>query len=169
MVLVVVYNTQWLRIAFSKGPNRVGLSSSHLRTETDAVSETLWFPEYWTMDNVRKLSNSQDSAFHCYAQCAILARKTYSIPLDPPQSAPAFCSWSDVQYSLPYCPIFTAYLFILALCLICVLLSCRLRHYNPRRLLAHMSLLYIYTHTYIQLCEMWNIFVKPWYYRQLSS
>jgi hypothetical protein len=33
---------QWLRLAFSKGPNRVGVFP-HLRTETDPVSETLCF------------------------------------------------------------------------------------------------------------------------------
>jgi hypothetical protein len=33
---------QWLRLAVSKGPNRVGVFP-HLRTETDAVSETLCF------------------------------------------------------------------------------------------------------------------------------
>jgi hypothetical protein len=34
--------TQWLRLALSKGPNRVGVSL-HLRTETDPVSETSYF------------------------------------------------------------------------------------------------------------------------------
>jgi hypothetical protein len=33
---------QWLRLGFSKGPNRVGVSP-HLRTETDPVSEMLRF------------------------------------------------------------------------------------------------------------------------------
>jgi hypothetical protein len=28
-----------------------------MRTETDPVSETLCYLEYWTMDNVKKLSN----------------------------------------------------------------------------------------------------------------
>jgi hypothetical protein len=32
-----------LRFAFSKGPNRVCVSPSHLRTETDPVSEMLYF------------------------------------------------------------------------------------------------------------------------------
>jgi hypothetical protein len=34
---------QLLRLALSKGPNRAGVSSSHLRTKTDLVSETLCF------------------------------------------------------------------------------------------------------------------------------
>jgi hypothetical protein len=35
---------QWLRLALSNGPNWVGLSCPlHLRTETDPVSETLWY------------------------------------------------------------------------------------------------------------------------------
>jgi hypothetical protein len=34
---------QWLRWALSKGPNRVSVSLSHLRTETDPVYETLCF------------------------------------------------------------------------------------------------------------------------------
>jgi hypothetical protein len=33
---------RWLRLALSKGPNRIGFSP-HLRTETDPVSETSWF------------------------------------------------------------------------------------------------------------------------------
>jgi hypothetical protein len=33
---------QWLRLALSKGPNRVGVSL-HLRTETEPVSETSCF------------------------------------------------------------------------------------------------------------------------------
>jgi hypothetical protein len=33
----------WLRLALSKGPNRVGVSPPHLRTETNAISETLCF------------------------------------------------------------------------------------------------------------------------------
>jgi hypothetical protein len=50
-VLTMVYNTQrywvsgpvqWLRLALSKGPNRVGVFP-HLRRETDPVSETLCF------------------------------------------------------------------------------------------------------------------------------
>jgi hypothetical protein len=32
-----------LRLALSKGPNKVGVSSPHLRTETDTFSETLCF------------------------------------------------------------------------------------------------------------------------------
>jgi hypothetical protein len=35
------HNVQWLRLALSKGPNRVGVFP-HLRTETDPVSETLY-------------------------------------------------------------------------------------------------------------------------------
>jgi hypothetical protein len=34
---------QWLRLAFSKKHNRVGVFAPHLRTETDPVSETLCF------------------------------------------------------------------------------------------------------------------------------
>jgi hypothetical protein len=33
----------WLRLALSKGPNRVCVFPSHLRTDTDPVSETLCF------------------------------------------------------------------------------------------------------------------------------
>jgi hypothetical protein len=72
--LTMVYNTQnywvfglfpsfgqWLRLALSKGPNRVGVSL-HLRTETDPVSETSCFFllsfKIRTMDKVRKPSNS---------------------------------------------------------------------------------------------------------------
>jgi hypothetical protein len=35
---------QRLRLALSKGPNRAGVSPSHLKTETDPVSETFCFP-----------------------------------------------------------------------------------------------------------------------------
>jgi hypothetical protein len=39
-----VQQAEWLRLALSKGPKRVGVSSSpHLRTETSSVSETLCF------------------------------------------------------------------------------------------------------------------------------
>jgi hypothetical protein len=34
---------RWLRLALSKGPNTVGVSPPHLRTETDPVSEMLCF------------------------------------------------------------------------------------------------------------------------------
>jgi hypothetical protein len=47
---------QWLRLALSNGPNWVGLPCPiHLRTETDPVSETLWFLSYiyQTMDGVQ--------------------------------------------------------------------------------------------------------------------
>jgi hypothetical protein len=63
-VLTMVYNTQnyWgLRLALSKGPNRIGVSP-HLRTETDPVSETsclfffLVIIEIRTMDKVRNPS-----------------------------------------------------------------------------------------------------------------
>jgi hypothetical protein len=37
------HNVHCLRLALSKGQNRVGVSTSHLRTETDTVSETLCF------------------------------------------------------------------------------------------------------------------------------
>jgi hypothetical protein len=53
---------QWLRLALSNGPNWVGLSYPiHLRTETDPVSETLWYflsSTYKTMDKVQKKPNS---------------------------------------------------------------------------------------------------------------
>jgi hypothetical protein len=52
-----------LRLALSKGPNRVGVSPQ-LRTETDPVSETSCFTLYFfriqTMDEVRKPINSAD-------------------------------------------------------------------------------------------------------------
>jgi hypothetical protein len=49
-------SVQRLKFALSNGPNRVGVSPSHLRTETVPVSETfsLLFLEYWTMDKVKK-------------------------------------------------------------------------------------------------------------------
>jgi hypothetical protein len=37
------HGVQWLRLALSNGPNRVGVSPSHLRTETNPVPETLCF------------------------------------------------------------------------------------------------------------------------------
>jgi hypothetical protein len=63
---------RWLRLALSKGPNRVGVSL-HLRTERDPVSETScfffsFFSNYLrirTMDKVRKPSNSM-----CYTPSA---------------------------------------------------------------------------------------------------
>jgi hypothetical protein len=61
-----------LRLALSKGPNRVGVSPTHLRTETDPVSETLCsivLLEYQRMDEVQKLSKSKQlssvSVQHC--------------------------------------------------------------------------------------------------------
>jgi hypothetical protein len=52
----------WLRLALSNGPNWVGFSCPiHLRTETDAVSETLWdfmSSTYKTMDKVQNKPNS---------------------------------------------------------------------------------------------------------------
>jgi hypothetical protein len=62
----MVYNTQvqWLRLALSKGPNRIGVSPP-LRMETDLVSETscLFFfflvtIKIRTMDKVQNPSNS---------------------------------------------------------------------------------------------------------------
>jgi hypothetical protein len=52
---------QWLKLAFSKGPNRVGVSP-HVRTETDPVSETLCFLVYRIPDDgqsPKKSSNSE--------------------------------------------------------------------------------------------------------------
>jgi hypothetical protein len=34
---------QWLRFALPKGPNKIGVSSSHLKAETDPISETVCF------------------------------------------------------------------------------------------------------------------------------
>jgi hypothetical protein len=53
---------QWLRLALSNRPNRVGVSSPHLRMETHPVFETLCslcFLEYRTMDKVQNPSNSE--------------------------------------------------------------------------------------------------------------
>jgi hypothetical protein len=54
---------QWLRLAFSKGHNRVSVSfPSYLRTEIDPVPETLfffWYLELWMMDKAQKHSNSE--------------------------------------------------------------------------------------------------------------
>jgi hypothetical protein len=51
-----------LRLALSNGPNWVGLSCAiHLRTETDPVSETLWYflsSTYKTMDKVQNKPKS---------------------------------------------------------------------------------------------------------------
>jgi hypothetical protein len=73
MVLTVVYNTQnnefldfvhlpelqmiefqWLRLALSKGPKKVGVPlSPHLRTETGPVSEKLCFLVFEIPDDGR--------------------------------------------------------------------------------------------------------------------
>jgi hypothetical protein len=48
----------WLGLAFSEGPNRVGVCHPpHLRTETDPVSETSCSLEYRTMDKVQNPGN----------------------------------------------------------------------------------------------------------------
>jgi hypothetical protein len=55
-ILDFIHRLQWLRLALSNGPNWVGLSYPiHLRTETDPVSETLWFLSYiyQTIDKVQ--------------------------------------------------------------------------------------------------------------------
>jgi hypothetical protein len=44
-------NNNCLRLALSKGPNKVGVFPPHLRTETDPVSETLRFPLSRILDN----------------------------------------------------------------------------------------------------------------------
>jgi hypothetical protein len=52
---------QWLRLALSKGPNWVRVTSPlQLKTDTDAVSVTSCFYslEYWTMGKVQKPSSS---------------------------------------------------------------------------------------------------------------
>jgi hypothetical protein len=40
-----------MRLALSKGPNRVGVSPPHLRTETDPVSETMCFLAFRISDD----------------------------------------------------------------------------------------------------------------------
>jgi hypothetical protein len=60
---------QWLRLALSKGPNRVGVSPPHPRMETDQFSETLcflvsfWNTGWWMMDKVPKPSISKMGTF----------------------------------------------------------------------------------------------------------
>jgi hypothetical protein len=41
----------WLRLALSKGPNRVGVSPPHLRTERDPIAETLCFIDFRIRDD----------------------------------------------------------------------------------------------------------------------
>jgi hypothetical protein len=56
---------QWLGLALSKGPNRIGFFP-HLRTETDPVSETSCFFLFFntrTMDRVRKLTIAESVYF----------------------------------------------------------------------------------------------------------
>jgi hypothetical protein len=74
---------QWLRLALSNGPNWVGLSCPiHLRTETDPVSETLWFLSsiYQIMDRVQNKPNSSvqltpsSQSFQVYQQIFILPK-----------------------------------------------------------------------------------------------
>jgi hypothetical protein len=45
-----------LRLALSKGPNRVDVSPTHLRTETDPLSETV-FSNFW---NIGRWTNSKN-------------------------------------------------------------------------------------------------------------
>jgi hypothetical protein len=47
----VTWVVHWLRLVLSKGPSRVGFYPSHLRTETDPVSETLCFLAYRIPDD----------------------------------------------------------------------------------------------------------------------
>jgi hypothetical protein len=49
-------------ITISKGPNRVGVSTSHLKMEIDPVSETLCFLVYRipAMDKVQKPGTSEE-------------------------------------------------------------------------------------------------------------
>jgi hypothetical protein len=62
-LLALIEYIQWLRLALSKGPKRIGVSP-HLRTETDPVSETsclfffLVIIKIRTLDKVRNPSNS---------------------------------------------------------------------------------------------------------------
>jgi hypothetical protein len=60
---MMVYNTQnyWvfrLRLALSKGPDRVGVSP-HLRTETDLVSETCFSSNYLESGQQTKSGNPE--------------------------------------------------------------------------------------------------------------
>jgi hypothetical protein len=54
---------------YSKKLKNTTFHKLDLRTETDPVSETLLFNflEYWTMDKVQKLSNSE-CIFICYLE-----------------------------------------------------------------------------------------------------
>jgi hypothetical protein len=62
-VVILIWFVQWFRLTISKGPNRVGVSASHPRTETDPVSGTLYPREFRKRDDskVQKPSNSDDS------------------------------------------------------------------------------------------------------------
>jgi hypothetical protein len=46
-----------MRLGRSNGPKRLGISTLHLRAETDPVSETFRSLEYWTMDKIQKPIN----------------------------------------------------------------------------------------------------------------
>jgi hypothetical protein len=66
---MMVYNTQnhWVYVLCpSPGIfNRVGVSTPHLKTETDPVSKMLFSSHLksWMMDKVHKLSNFEPSGF----------------------------------------------------------------------------------------------------------
>jgi hypothetical protein len=56
---------QWLRLALSDGPNWIGLPCPiHLRTETDAVSETLW--SFVKLPHTRRWTESKRSQIVLY-------------------------------------------------------------------------------------------------------
>jgi hypothetical protein len=66
---------QGLRLALSKGPNRVGVTSTHLREETDPVSETSCFLIFRIqMDKVHKPSTPECyiSASESFSFCGAL-------------------------------------------------------------------------------------------------
>jgi hypothetical protein len=73
-VVILTQVVQWLRLAFSRRLNRVAVLS-HLRTETDLVSETLGFIvslEYRMMDKVPKPSDYKSTFVkHVFPICFI--------------------------------------------------------------------------------------------------
>jgi hypothetical protein len=65
-----ILRVQWLRLALSKWPKRVGVSPHHLKTEIDPVSETLFssFLEYKTTDKYQKKTSNSDWSLHLIYQ-----------------------------------------------------------------------------------------------------
>jgi hypothetical protein len=53
---------QWLMLALSKWPNRVGVSPTHLTMETGSVSETL----FSSFSNTERWTKSENPAIPCY-------------------------------------------------------------------------------------------------------